>query len=173
MKNNSINFKQILTISFISISLIFTNCEPKLYKIYKDENGEPILNENSKYTFNYILTDFDSKKIDTTANYIQIFQNKYELSDPNPMIIKFHNDGYFKTQSLKYYGKFDAKRKKNSVYYGGKYKISGNIIETERFLPGSPITRNTFHKSIKIGEIMGDTIKFKYKNYSDIYVKQK
>ena len=148
-------------------------CGQKLYKIEKDQYGEPILNDNAKYTFNQLPTLEDLKKIDTTAFYTQIFEGRYynENEIKNPRILIFHNDGYFKNESLLYFGKFDKHREKNSVYYGGKYKISGNVIQMEQF--GKYPDHKKWYKRISEGKIEGDRIIFKGKNSFTIFEKNK
>ena len=161
---------KIFLLSFVLISLC--SCA-QLYKIEKDKFGEPILNEKAKYTFNERLSDENSKKIDTTAFYVQKFPKNFDREDivKNPRIIMFHNDGYFKNESLLYFGKFDEHQGKNSVYYGGKYIINGNIIQMEQF--GKYPGYEKWYKRISVGKIEGDKIIFEDKNSITIFEKRK
>ena len=161
---------QILLLFFVLMS--FLSCV-HLYKIEKDKFGEPILNEKVKYTFNEKLSDENYEKIDTTAYYIQQFPVDFDREDlvKNPRLIIFHNDGFFKNESLLYFGKFDEHRGKNSVYYGGKYRINGNIIQMEQF--GQYPGYKKFYKWISEGKIEGDKIIFRENNYTTIFEKRK
>lgn len=93
------------------------------------------------------------------------------------MIYKFHSDGYFKQDSYLHFGKFDKERNKKSAYYGGKYKLDGNIILMESFYPSSAKS-NRFVKVISKGIVKNDTIiidffetthKYVKKNYNQIF----
>ncbi|MGO4707803.1 hypothetical protein AB4Y90_01560 [Chryseobacterium sp. 2TAF14] len=131
----------------------------KLYKIKKDKYGEPLLNEKAQYSFTYTLNNDDLKKIDTTAFYKQVFEDGYNNSTEkkNPRIIIFHNDGFFKSESFLYFGKFSIHRNKKSIYYGGKYRINGNKIELERFIK-SLDSKSWYIKNITSGIIEGNRI---------------
>ncbi|WP_244140819.1 hypothetical protein [Kaistella flava (ex Peng et al. 2021)] len=146
-----------------------------LYKIEKDKFGEPILNEKAKYTFNERLSNENSKKIDTIAYYMQIFEGQYynESEMKNPRIIIFHNDGFFKRESLLYYGYHDKNRDKNSVYYGGKYKIVDYKIYLEKFYPLRGDYTKYYTKEISKGKIEGDKLIFEDKNSITIFQKRK
>lgn len=139
----------------------------------KDKHGEPLLNDEANYSFIKIPTEEDLKKIDTTAYYVQIFEGRYynENEIKNPRIIIFHNDGFFKNESLLYFGKFDEHRGKNSVYYGGKYRINGNIIQLEQF--GKYPGYKKWYRRISEGKIEGDKIIFTDKNSVTVFEKRK
>ncbi len=156
---------------FLCILFSFFGCS-QLYKIEKDKYGEPILNEKAKYTFNEILSDENSKKIDTTAYYVQIFEGRFYNEDEkrNPGIIIFHNDGFFKRTSVKYFEKWDKIRGKNSVYYGGKYKITGNKILFESF--GKYPEMKKYYKRIYEAKIEENKIIFEEKNSITIFEKR-
>lgn len=145
----------------------------QLYKIEENKFGEPILNEQAKYTFNEMLSEENSKKIDTTAYYVQIFEGQFynEKEKMNPALIIFHNDGYFKRNSTNYFGKWDEVRKKNSVYYGGKYKIVGNKILFESF--GKYPEMKRYYKRIYEARIDGNKIIFDGKNLINVFEKRK
>ncbi|WP_159155002.1 hypothetical protein [Empedobacter brevis] len=147
------------------------SCNPKLYEIEKDPYGEPILNEKTQYSFSEKPSNEDLIKIDTTAYYVQTNDNNIELE--NPKIIIFHNDGYFKTASVKYFGKFDKHRNKKSIYYGGKYKINNNEILIEYFVPASPSVKR-FIKKVVQGKIQenGNKILFDFGEYIEIIEKK-
>ena len=164
--------KSIKTLLIFYLLFSFFNCR-QLYKIEKDKYGQPILNEKTKYSFDEKLSDENSKKIDTTAYYVQIFEERFynENEKANPQIIIFHNDGFFKRESVKYFGKWDKVRGKNSVYYGGKYKIIENRILFESF--GSYPEMKKYHKTIDEAKIQGDKIVFGNKGSIMIYEKRK
>ena len=106
------------------------------YKLSNNQGGEPILNKRVNYKFIYIPKGKDLIKIDTSAYYVQKFEGRYynEGEKQNPQVLLFHNDGFFKSTFVKHL--LEAKnRKKNSVYYGGKYRISNNSVELEQFYP--------------------------------------
>jgi len=81
----------------------------------------------------------------------------------NPMVLEFHNDGYFKVSSVKYYNRF-CYRTKETIWYGGKYKIYGDTIELEQFIPSTGRKTKIFRRLIKKGRIDGDKIIFDNKN---------
>lgn len=155
------------------IFLCICGCIQKQYKIERDKYGEPILNSKTKYSFDKLPTEDDLIKIDTTAYYVQLFEGRYynENEIKNPRIIIFHNDGFFKNESLLYFGKFDEHRNKNSVYYGGKYKINGNVIQMEQF--GKYPDYKKWYKRISEGKIEGGRIIFKNENSVTIFEKRK
>ncbi|WP_238707484.1 hypothetical protein [Chryseobacterium viscerum] len=145
-----------------SILAFLYSCGQKLYKIEKDQFGEPLLNNKTQYSFIEKPSEEDLKKIDTKAYYIQVFEGRYynEEEMKNPRIIIFHNDGFFKNESLMYFGKLDEHREKNSVYYGGKYKIKNNEIFIEEFLPASQGRTKWYTKRITKGKIENNKIIF-------------
>ncbi|MGV1011812.1 MAG: hypothetical protein ACOYBS_05130 [Flavobacterium sp.] len=147
----------------------------------KDENGEPIINDEM-YTFKKKMSGNDFNIIDTTSLYIQIFEfkNSNETERNNPKILKFHSDGYFKTDSKLFYGKFDTQRHKNSSYYGGKFYIDESKLYLEQFYPSRGDKTNNYVKEISNGNIKNDTItlimfgnneKYVKKRYEDIFKK--
>lgn len=148
------------------------SCGQKLYKIETDKYGEPLLNDKAKYSFTEIPTLEDLKKIDTTAYYVQIFPDNLEREEikKNPRIIIFHSDGFFKNESLLYFEKFDVHRGKNSLYYGGKYKICENVIQMEQF--GKYPGYKKWYRRISNGKIDGNKIIFKDKNSVTIFEKR-
>lgn len=148
--------------SVFSILAFLYSCGQKLYKIEKDQFGEPLLNNKVQYSFTEKPSSEDLKKIDTTAYYVQIFEGRYynENEKKNPTIIIFHDDGYFRETSLLAFGKFDEHRGKNSVYYGGKYKIKNNEIFIEEFLPASQGRTKWYTRRITNGKIDDNKIIF-------------
>ena len=159
-------------ILILYILLFFLGCS-QLYKIENDRFGEPILNEKAKYTFNEKLSEENSIKIDTTAYYIQIFEGRFYNEDEknNPGIIIFHSDGFFKRSSVKYFGKWDKVRDKNSVYYGGKYKLIGDKILFESF--GRYPKMKKYYRRMYEARIEGDKLIFEDKNSISIFEKRK
>jgi hypothetical protein len=131
-------------------------------RIEKNQYGEPVLNDRVKYSFSEIPTEVNLKAIDTSAYYIQIFEDRYYSEDEkkNPQILQFHNDGFFKRESQLTFGQYDANRTKNSIYYGGKYRIKENTIEIEEFLPSTGGATNYYIRNIKRGAIIGNRITF-------------
>ncbi len=160
--------------SILCMMSFLNSCGQKLYKIEKDQYGEPLLSDKVNYSFTKKPTREDLNKIDVNAYYIQVFEGGYynENERRNPKIIIFHNDGFFKNESLLYFGKFDEHREKNSVAYGGKYEINGNEVLIERFLFASEIAKK-YVRTITIGKIEGDKIIFKDKNSVTIFEKRK
>ena len=142
------------------LSLFITGCIG-YYRIPKDINGEPILNEKVNYKFTKIPNESDLTKIDTSAYYVQVFEGRYYNEDEkkNPMVMIFHSDGYFKQTSILYNSILND-RNKNSVYYGGKYRITENLIELEKFYPSQGGKTNYYSRNIEKGKIVGDKIIF-------------
>ncbi|WP_281631718.1 hypothetical protein [Flavobacterium luteolum] len=134
-------------------------------RIPKNEYGEPVLKEKVKYTFLDMPTETDLKKIDTSAYYVQIFEGRYYNNGEkeNPQILKFHNDGFFKKFMLIGIDK-NVHRNKNSIYYGGKYKIKENIIQLEQFYPSTGGATNYYIRNVRKGKIDGNKIIFNSKN---------
>ena len=139
------------------------------HRIPKDNNGEPVLNEKVNYKFTKIPNEEDLTKIDTSAYYVQVFEGRYYNIDEkmNPIVLIFHNDGYFKRTIILSDSKFTDldnsqinERNKNSVHYGGKYRITGNLIELEVFYPSQGGKTNYYSRNIIKGNIVGDRIIF-------------
>ncbi len=157
----------------------FNSCVQPSFKFETNKEGEPIL-KPELYTLDKKLTDENFKVIDTNLYYIETFQglDSNEGQRANPMIYKFHSDGYFKEDSYLHFGEFDKERNKNSVYYGGKYKLEGNIIFMESFYPTSGSKSNRYSKVISKGVVKNDTIiidffgtihKYVKKSYNQIF----
>ncbi|MRM86184.1 hypothetical protein LEQ04_03265 [Riemerella anatipestifer] len=161
--------KKIVLFSYL---FSFFACGQKIYKLNRDEYGQYILNDKTRYTFTEIPTIEGLKKIDTTAFYVQIFEGRYYNEDEkrNPLILIFHNDGFVRSQSLLYFGKFDEIANRNTLHYG-RYRIIGNNIEIERFV-SSPDTGDWHHKYIKKGRLEGDKIVF-YEPLITVFEKRK
>jgi len=139
---------------------ILTSCIG-YYRIPQNENGERLLNENVQYTFTSEPSETDLTKIDTSAYYVQVFEGRYynEHEIENPMVFIFHNDGYFKyTSVLKYLSSLDIP--KNSINYGGKFKLTDSIIELEKFYPSRGGGTNYYSRKIRTGRIEGNRIVF-------------
>ena len=67
--------------------------------------------------------------LDTTSLYVEFFSEESDKSEKeNPEILIFHNDGYFESQSKKYFNKFKEDRNKKSIYYGGKFILNSNPL---------------------------------------------
>jgi len=156
--------------SLLLIVLFFVACS---YRITKNADGEPIVDEK-RYSFTKKPSTEDLKIVDTTAVYVQIFnlEDSNEQERSNPMTIGFHNDGYFKSGSVKFYGKFDSKRHKNSVYYGGRYYLEGNKIFLEAFYPNSGGATNYYVKEISKGRVVNDTLRLTIFGRKTRYVKR-
>lgn len=157
------------------ISFLFSllACGQKIYKLKRDQYGQPILNDKTKYTFTKLPTVEDLKKIDTTACYIQTFEGRYynEGEKRNPRILIFQNDGFVKIESNLYFGKFDKIRNKNTAYYGGRYRIIGSNIEIESFV-SSPDAGDWYSSHIEQGKIEGDKIIFYEPGALSVFEKQ-
>ena len=173
IRNICVMVKKIILIFPLLLSIC--GCGQKLYKIEKDKHGEPLLNNKAQYSLTEKPSNEDLKKIDTSAYYVQIFEGRYYNDDEkrNPEILIFHNDGYFRKTSLLAFGRFDEHRRKNSTAYGGKYKIIGSEILTERFLPASQGKTNWYIRNMTTGKIEGDKIIFTDKNSVTVFEKRK
>ena len=150
------------------LSLFLSGCIG-YHRIPKDENGELILNEKVNYKFTKIPTEDDLTKIDTSAFYVQVFEDRFYNIDEkmNPMVLIFHKDGYFKRTLILSDPKFTdldisqiTDRNKNSVHYGGKYRITENLIELEIFYPSQGGKTSYYSRNIIKGNIVGDRIIF-------------
>ena len=146
---------------YILIVIIFLLMGCNVYVVDYDKNNEPILSKNMQYNIIERPSIENLKKIDTNAYYVQIFEGRYyndnEIS--NPRVLEFHNDSYFKESSVKYYNQFSY-RTKETIWYGGKYKIYGDNIELEEFAPSTGGKTKVFIRLIKKGRIDGDKIIF-------------
>ena len=69
----------------------------------------------------------------------------------NPRIIIFHKNGFFKNESLMYFGKFEI--------HVGKYRIKNNNIQLEQF-GNSPDSKNWYTRYITKGKIENNKIIF-------------
>ena len=156
---------------FITV-IFFNSCVHPSFKFETNREGEPILNPEL-YTLNKKLTNENFKVIDTNSYYIETFQglDSNEGKRSNPMIFRFHSDGYFKKDSYLHFGKFDKERNKKSAYYGGKYRLEDNIIFMESFYPTSAKS-NRFVKVISKGIIKNDTIIIDFFETTHKYVKK-
>lgn len=145
-------------LTLLLIFLFLTGCIG-YKKVAYDENNEPILTEKMKYKITQIPNEKDLTKIDTSAYYVQVFEGRYynDNEKKHPTVLIFHNDGYFKRSTILYNPKFDNKNK-NSVHYGGKYRITENQIELERFYPSSGGKTNYYVRLKTIANIEGDRI---------------
>jgi hypothetical protein len=156
----------------ILLIVILVSCNR--YRILPNDIGEPVLRGKAQYTFATKPSIEDLQKVGIEAYYVQVFEGRYYNDDEkkNPGILIFHNDGFFKIESLLYFGNFDDHRSKNSIYYGGKWRIIGNTIELEEFYPTAP-TGNWYTRKIVIGSIIGDKIVFKNRMYrNNVYEKR-
>jgi|SRR5690554_712730 len=145
-------------LTLLLISLFLTSCIG-YKKVAFDDNNEPILTEKMKYKITQIPNEKDLTKIDTSAYYVQVFEGRYynDNEKENPMVLIFHNDGYFKKTSILYDSIFEY-RNKNSAFYGGKYRITENKIELEGFYPSHGGKTNYYVRLKTIGNIEGDRI---------------
>ena len=152
----------------IIIILLILGCDA--YKVKRDLNDEPILGEKMFYKFSEKPNANDLKIIDTTSFYVQIFEGRYynDEEKANPFFYKFHSDGYFKQSSIKYDDNFRY-RTKNSLYYGGKYRIIGNTIELEYFVPSRGSRTNIFGRAIEKGRLENGKIYFDNKENNSLF----
>jgi hypothetical protein len=146
---------------YLKIILIILLISCNAHVVEYDKNDEPIHGKNMQYNISEKPNFEDLKKIDTTAYYVQIFEGRYyndgEIS--NPMVLEFHNDGYFKESSIKYYERFSY-RTKETIWYGGKYKIYDNNIELESFAPSRGSKTKVYARLIIKGRFDGNKIIF-------------
>ena len=127
------------------------------YKIPKNSNGERLVNERVNYTFTRIPSKEDRTKIDTSAHYIQIFEGREynESQKKHPATLIFHDDGSFQEFIIEPYVV-----NKDSIYYGGKYQITGDLIELEQFYPSRGGETNYYSRHIRQGQLVNDQIIF-------------
>ena len=152
--------------SFLSIAnklffLGFLTLNSCYYRIPENSEGDHILTEKVNYKFTEKPSKEDLTKIDTTTYYIQVFEGRYYNEDErkNPQILIFHNDGFFEDSSILLR---QSKRSydKESILYGGKYRITEDIIELEEFFPSKGGYTNYFCRNISKGKIIGNKIVF-------------
>lgn len=154
-----------------SLSILNLSCH-KTYKYTNEQKGEIIIDLDSYTLPSTFVTSKTISIIDTTALYLQLFDKDANNSErENPEILKFHSDGFFENRSKKYYHEFEG-RKKNSLYYGGKYIIYGNNeIKIEKFYPSKQGKTNQYIKEISNGIIKGDTIVLNIFNIEKKFIK--
>lgn len=142
------------------LTICLTNCIG-YYKIPRDSNGERVINDKANYSFNSSPSAEDFRKIDTSAFYVQVFEGRYyneqEMELPRFMI--FHKDGFFQENFVRNYPDRIATNK-NSIRYGGKYRIVNQILEIEEFLPSRGGETSLYSRSITKARIVGDKIYF-------------
>ncbi|WP_291135323.1 hypothetical protein [Flavobacterium sp. UBA7663] len=126
------------------------------------------------YSLNKKISDDGFKVLDTNSYYIETFEgiDSNESQRFNPMIYKFHSDGYFKEDSYLYFGNFDKVRSKNSIYYGGRYFIEGQKIFMESFYSFKGSKTNRYSKVISKGTIKNDTINIDFFGTNHKFVKK-
>jgi hypothetical protein len=146
---------------FLTIVFIFLLISCNVYVVEYDKNDEPILGKNMQYNILEKPSIENLKKIDTVAYYVQIFEGRYynEGEMSNPRVLQFHNDGYFKRSSVNYYNQFSY-RTKETIWYGGKYKIYDDRIELESFGPSRGSKTKVYSRLILKGRIDGDKLIF-------------
>jgi hypothetical protein len=156
----------------VLLSVLFSACSHKQYHLDNNHDNEPVVKAAS-YTLNKPMTINDALVLDTNALYLQVFNNTdaNETERANPAILRFHNDGYYKISSRRFYGKFDSVRTKQSAYYGGKFYLDGNKILTESFYPIQGGKTNYYTKGINKGSVKNDTLRLLVYGSERIYVK--
>tara|TARA_Y100001934_G_C11871029_1_gene548631 strand:- start:74 stop:523 length:450 start_codon:yes stop_codon:yes gene_type:complete len=119
----------------------------KFYKIKENENGELLINKKANYSFNKIPDTNDLKLIDTSAIYVQIPQGRFYNEDEKKYfnVLKFHSDGFYKKEFLDITTKT---RTKESILYGGKWRIENNLLELQSFYPSSGGKTNYYHRLV-------------------------
>jgi|GEM_PF-879934 len=160
-------------LNYAIIAFLFLSaCTHRQYHLSGDNHGEPVL-KASLFRFDKQMTVGDAEMLDTTALYLQVFHHKdaNEAERANPAILKFHNDGYYQVSSRRFYGRFDAVRTKQSVYYGGKFYLEGNYILTETFHPAQGGKTGYYVRSTGKGSIKGDTLKIFVDGSERVYTK--
>ena len=142
------------------ISILFLN-SCAYHRLQENGNGLFIVNQRAKYTFDKKPDSTDLKKIDTTAIYIQVYEGRFYNDDEKKYksIYKFHNDGYYQWNFIKN-GEihlFDN-NDRETINYGGKYRIEGNKIELEHFYPSRGGYTRYYKRTITKAEIIDDKI---------------
>jgi hypothetical protein len=155
----------------LSLTILMSSCLN--YYVKKNTNKETNI-DLKLYSFSKKLSIEDNKLIDTSAIYLEINTNTgVNNFDYNPEIILFHNDGFFESKSKKYFHSSINKRKKNSVYYGGKFILQKNDLMIESFYPSSGSNTNYFIKEISKGKVINDSIVLTIFGVKKIYLKKK
>jgi len=152
-------------IIFLILFYLFTSCI-NYYHIKKNKEGETIVDENL-YSFKNKMSNEDAKVIDTLSLYFEVKKELY--INENIQVLKFHNDGTFEKKNIKY---FNSKESKESIYYGGRFKLEGKKITIEKFYPSSGAKTNYYVKKISHGKVYSDTIKLKIFDVDYIYIKK-
>ncbi len=160
--------KKFLVFSFI---MLLSSCM-NYYHIKKGINGESNVDLNL-YSFNKKMSKENTLIIDTTSIYLEIVSDVESLEKKdNPEIILFHNDGFYESKSKKYFYASFINRKKESVYYGGKFILDHNNLKLESFYPSTGGKTNYYVKEISEGSVRNDSIFLTIFSYKHIYVKK-
>ena len=125
------------------------------YKIPKNEKGERVLGKNVNYKLTEIPNNESLVIIDTTAFYVQVFEGRYynDSEMKYKQVFKFHKNGQFYWTIINSKNEIPKTFSKKSINYGGRYRMNGNNIELERFLPNSGGATNYFIRQIQKARI--------------------
>lgn len=167
------NFKKnnfLIEIAVLVFIIILVGCS---YKIDKSNTGEPILGKKMSYKSTKVPTFESFAKIDTTAFYIQVFERRYynDTEKQNPAVLIFHNDGFFEETLVNGYNK-NKQINRNSLHLG-KYRINGDILQTEQFVPSRGGKTKYWDRLNRKAQIAHDKIIFDKTNHSSLTVYKK
>lgn len=153
------------------LSILFSSCM-NYYLIKKGTNGEPNVDMNL-YSFNKKMSKENTLIIDTTSIYLEIVSDvESQEKKDNPEIILFHNDGFYERKSKKYFYESFSNRKKESVYYGGKFILDHNNLKLEKFYPSSGGKTNYYVKEVSEGSVRNDSVFLTIFRAKYIYIKK-
>lgn len=136
------------------------------YRAGIDKHGNKILGKRMEYSFKDLPTEQALQLIDTSAYYSQIYEGRYYNENERQILLKlvFNNAGCFNMVLDKLTEIDKVKLCSQEISSGGKYRINGNLIEFERFLPIKGGKSMYYSKEILTGTIKNDTITMYYKN---------
>lgn len=167
-------FKEIIwaTKAAAVLSVISIGCS---YKIGNSDPGYPVMGKKMSYKFTEKPGLEVFSKIDTAALYMQVFEGRYynDTEKQNPEIIIFYSDGFFEQTLPRLYDK--NKEPDRRSLYGGRYKVNGNVLQTESFTPSRGGNTKYWNRFFQKAKIEGDRIIFAETNHSSlsVYKKQK
>lgn len=147
-----------------------------IHKVKYDHNGNKILGKGIKYHFNTPLANAVFNVIDTSISYIQVYEGRVYNKNEKSVILKlqFYSDGYFSLYSNLQDTNNYRPSNNNEVGLSGKYKISGNQIDYEQFLPIKGGHTNHYRRMVFNGEVRNDTISMNDKQHLiGVFVKER
>jgi hypothetical protein len=155
----------------ILLSILLVSCF-STHRFKRDNDGFPII-DMSLFTLDKKMNLDNSRFLDTTALYVELVSKfSSDYIKENPMILMFHNDGFFVERSKKYFFNFIEEEEKYPGYYKGRFSLEENKIKMESFYPSTDGKTNRYKKVISDGEIHGDTISIEIFKSQHKYIKR-